>query len=135
MDWASVVSIAITGIVGIAGVAGTIVSARLASKSATKDLKLSISAENDRADKAEKRRIYAAFLAAADEMVLAESQHRLYYSTDDQVGLNNLATEQIQATHTMYEKVSELFLIAPPDVSKATQHIVIRSHSGYGQGV
>src|SRR6266496_5419388 len=71
MDWSSVVSIAITGVVGIAGVAGAIVSARMASTSATKDLKLSIRAENDRVNKAEKRRIYAAFQTSVESMLRA----------------------------------------------------------------
>jgi hypothetical protein len=75
MDWTTVVSIAITGLVGIAGVAGTIVAAKIASKSATKDLRLSINAESDRAREAEKRRIYAESLAAFTEVSWASFEY------------------------------------------------------------
>jgi hypothetical protein len=75
MDWTSVVSIAITGLVGIAGVVGTIVAAKIASKSATKDLKLSINAESDRARRAEKRQIYAESLAAFTEVSWASFEY------------------------------------------------------------
>lgn len=62
MDVASVVSTAVTGAVGVAGIAGSIVSARIASRSAEKTQQLSISAEDKRAGLAEKRRVYAALL-------------------------------------------------------------------------
>jgi hypothetical protein len=80
MDWASVVSIAITGAVGISGVAGTILAARITSTSATKDLQLSITAENDRQHKAEKRRLYAVCLATITEYNLASIKYRRTHS-------------------------------------------------------
>jgi hypothetical protein len=68
MDWSIVVPTAITGVVGLAGIAGSIISARQTSKSASRDLHLSIKAEDKRASIAERRRIYAAFNAAIESL-------------------------------------------------------------------
>ena len=61
MEWSTIAPAAITGVVGLAGIVGTIMSARQASRSASRDLQLSIKAEDKRASTAERRRIYAAF--------------------------------------------------------------------------
>jgi hypothetical protein len=113
MDWASVVSIAITGIVGIAGVAGAIVSARMASKLATRDLQLSINAENDRANKSEKRRIYAAFQASAESMLRA----RINDATAVSYQKAQAKIELDKADSQMYLMSNELSLLAPESVS------------------
>jgi hypothetical protein len=124
MDWASVVSIAITGLVGIAGVAGTILAARIASKSATKNLKLSINAENYRVDKADKRRIYAACQVAFDEVALAYATSQYPESTKpDQEARDAAQARLYQALAAMYQKVNELQLIAPLDIADATEEV------------
>jgi hypothetical protein len=105
----------VTGVVGIAGVAGAIVSAKIASKSATKDLKLSIAAGNKRADMAEKRKIYASCLAALTEMETASGLHRVYYAgSKSQRG--DAQWRLIAAQNAMHIAASEADLIAPPDV-------------------
>jgi hypothetical protein len=59
VDWAIVV----TGAVGLAGIGGTLLSARMTAKSGAENLRTSISAEDARANRAEKRRIYANYFA------------------------------------------------------------------------
>jgi hypothetical protein len=116
MDWASVVSIAITGLVGIAGVTGTIVSAKIASRSATKDLQLSIGAENDRQHKAEKRRVYAACLAPFTEMTWAALNFRLYHSKDIEPTSSEAEAEYERLRNEMRAYVAQANLIAPPRI-------------------
>jgi hypothetical protein len=64
MDWGTVIPTIVTGVVGIAGIGGSIIAAKIASKSAVDNLRISISAEDVRAQRAEKRLIYAKCLAA-----------------------------------------------------------------------
>jgi hypothetical protein len=132
MDWASVTSTAITGAVGIAGVAGTIISTRIASKSATKDLQLSINTENERANKAEKRRTYAACQAAFDEMTMAAVVvwHRAF---KDDEARDKAQMKSDQARDAMYQKISEVRLIAPPDVHKIAREVADQLLSYDGQ--
>ena len=66
MEWSAIAPAAITGVVGLAGIVGSIMSARQASRSASRDLQLSIKAEDKRASTAERRRICAAFNAAIE---------------------------------------------------------------------
>lgn len=68
MEWSAIAPAAITGVVGLAGIVGSIMSARQASRSASRDLQLSIKAEDKRASTAERRRIYAAFNAAIESL-------------------------------------------------------------------
>lgn len=70
MDWSNVT----TGLVGLAGIGGTILSARMAGNSASRNLQTSISAENQRADRAEQRRVYSHFLG----LVLHAIEERAY---------------------------------------------------------
>jgi mannose-6-phosphate isomerase class I len=123
MDWASVTSTAITGAVGIAGVAGTILAAKIASKSATKDLQLSIHADNERANKTEKRRIYAACQAVFDEMTIAAVVVRHRDFKDNKEARDKAQMKSDQARDAMYQKVSEVRLIAPPDVHNTAREI------------
>jgi hypothetical protein len=121
MDWASVVSVAITGVVGIAGVAGTIGAARIASKSATKDLKLSISAENDRANKGEKRRIYAAFQVSVENMLRARVNEASTYGPE-----KPQAKAELDKAHSqMYLTFNEVWLIAPESVTSPAFLVVV----------
>ena len=112
MDWTVVVSTAITGAVGIAGVAGTVVSARSASKSATKDLMLQINAENNRANLAEKRRVYAACMAALSETYGIT----LGYATDAEVGSESYKAVFQRSYRSLVAIVPEVNLIAPTEV-------------------
>jgi hypothetical protein len=120
MDWASVVSIAITGLVGIAGVAGTILAAGIASKSATKDLQLSISAENDRVNKAEKRRIYAGFQTSVESMLRATVKDGEAAEPEKKEARAGRDKAEIQ----MALAFNELELIAPYSVERSAWKVV-----------
>lgn len=63
MDWGTLISTVVTGVVGIAGIGGSIVSARLASKSAAENLNRNIRAEDTRIKRADKRAVYVNCLA------------------------------------------------------------------------
>src|SRR6266550_1760771 len=116
MDWASVVSVAITGVVGIAGVAGTIVAARIASKSATKDLNLSISGENDRSNKAEKRRIYASCLASFTKLTSMVLDIGMPSPSGNKVVSEEAKANYQRMLDATAELVSQADLIAPRSV-------------------
>lgn len=78
MEWSIIAPTAITGVVGLAGIVGSIMSARLTSRSASRDLQFSIKAEDERASTAERRRIYAAFNAAIEGLwIVATSSEDL----------------------------------------------------------
>lgn len=66
-----------TGAVGLAGIGGTLWQANRARKSEAELLQRNISAENERSQLAEKRRIYAHFHALCDPMLWAAIQHRI----------------------------------------------------------
>ena len=116
MDWSSVVSVAITGAVGIVGVAGAIVSARIASNSATKDLRLSIAAENERANKAEKRRLYAKCVAAFSNVLALAVEYTLLRSSAEEAEAKDAEVSYRKSRDEMRAFVSEARLIAPEKI-------------------
>jgi hypothetical protein len=109
-NFSSVLPTAITGVVGLAGIAGSILSARLTSRSASRNLQLGISAEDKRAHTGEKRRIYTAFNSAIEGLwIIATSSAdfttdpgRLYYN---------------QAMSLLWSTYYEVSLIAPGNVN------------------
>jgi hypothetical protein len=113
VDWASVVPGAITGIVGIAGIGGSIVSAKLAGKSATQNLQTSIAAENERARLADKRRIYASFQASMDNVYVAIDTAQTSRAGADR---EQHVSDMRAAATTMLAAMTELQLIAPKDL-------------------
>src|SRR6267142_1674485 len=100
MDWASVVSVAITGVVGIAGVAGALLSVRIASK-----------AENQRLREAEKRRIYAAFNDAI---------YKVRIAADFSIAISVKAhLDKLEDTvMVLYTTLTDVSLVAPRKVEK-----------------
>lgn len=129
MDWAIVV----TGVVGVAGIGGTLLAARMAARSAAENLRTSISAENARANRAEKRRIYAGCVAAltayfdatvaARTVVLLVAGQRA--ELEAEVGRTRLAAQVA---------TSEMDLIGPPEVAimahRAAQAVLRASEGG-----
>jgi hypothetical protein len=122
MDWAVVVASAITGVVGLGGV---IAGASIASRSATRDLKLGISAENERARLALKRGVYADCLAAFAEMIMVVFTFRPHHSADDHDAAKTAETKQSQAQVVMFQKISEVRLIAPRNVALAVTELAM----------
>ncbi len=111
----------ITGIVGLCGVAlgtcGTLLGSWLTAKSQTSNLQLSIKAENERARVAEKRRIYATYMASLESHYSATI--RLGYEKDASPELReHLLDVHDNATIQMRVAETELILIAPLGLGK-----------------
>jgi hypothetical protein len=127
VDWATVTSIAITGAVGIAGVTGTIIAAKITGDSATQGVKLSITAENDRARLADKRQIYARAMAAFSTAVAVakEAKEAEAHTSDEK----NFAAARLGAVN----QVNEMMLIAPRSIAELASQAMTRLDD-YWQG-
>jgi hypothetical protein len=120
VDWGTV----ITGVVGLAGIGGTLLAARMTGKSDAENLRTSISAEDRRARRTEKREIFARFLDASSRAHLAAARYRSHYDPDHPQG--ELAEEQSAAVVAMNQAHSVLTLTAPQLImpaAKLMQHI------------
>jgi hypothetical protein len=60
----------ITGLVGVAGIAGTTLAARITTRNQTANLMISISEERRRGRVADKRQVYASFIAILNEITV-----------------------------------------------------------------
>lgn len=127
MDWGAVTPNLITGVVGIAGIVGSIVSARIARKSATENLRTSISAEDRRTRIAEKRRIYAAFVAAINVLVPAYIMNKNTQSTRDAGERKVPSKDAVEALTSMLNTLAELELVAPENVTQYARQLRERS--------
>ena len=94
-------------ITGAVGVGGTALGAWLNGRTQTKTLRLSLDAENARARLAEKRRVYAALLAALN------NYSRLGRSLDLDPSLPLNRTELNDAQARIFDAASEVIVIAP----------------------
>jgi len=110
MDWGAI-AVAIT--TGVVGIVGTALGAWLAGRSQTANLRISIDAEERRAKNAEKRRIYAAHLAACTEV-----QRAVLKRDGSQAEEKRAATlEYGIAAAASVAIAAEVSLIAPQNVS------------------
>jgi hypothetical protein len=107
-DWSTFVA----GAVGIAGIAGSVISARLASQSQSSDLLTSINAENVRSRVAEKRRIYARFLACANDLATKGLAQAYRAATAEKT------SEFAAAVAALLTAQSEVELVGPRGVSQ-----------------
>lgn len=125
MDWASIAPVAITGAVGLGGIGASLWQAKKGREAARADLKASLDAstaslirsldaEDKRVREAEKRRLYAASLAAFNETISALIEHSTSSreSGKQEESLPRLA----RAQESMNRSLEELMLIAPRDV-------------------
>jgi hypothetical protein len=131
-NWATVIPAVVTGAVGIAGIGGTILSAKLTAKTQTANLGLSIGAENHRARLAEKRRIYATFMAsherALEGVVKHRASFRLSESTND---IKAMETIQRDARSALGNARAEMGLIEPVNFGSLPDQLVemLRSYA------
>ena len=138
VDWTTYIPAAVTGVVGLAGIGGALWQAKRAREAAAEDAKanreaasgdlqasmrqtannlvVSINAEDKRADVATRRRIYAACLAAFQQVSRAAVNYRTARTTQAEEERKPLIEKQEVAQDKMYQAVSELLLIAPYDV-------------------
>jgi hypothetical protein len=125
MDWASIAPAAITGVVGLGGIGASLWQAKKGREAASADLKesldastasliSSIDAENKRVREAEKRRLYAASLAAFNEMISALIEHST--SSRESGRQEGPLSRTARAQESMNRTLEELMLIAPQDV-------------------
>jgi hypothetical protein len=133
MDWATIV----TGAVGLAGIGGALLSARMSGNSNSRDLLTSISADDGRARRAEKRAMYAKFLANCTDMLRVQSRIDVYKADSPQGHLPREVDEQnaLSLIAAMTAN-AELELIAPADVRERARElldIIIGHRPGYGE--
>jgi hypothetical protein len=122
-DWSAVVAPLVTGVVGLAGIIGTAWQGKrgreIQSKNlqdsmaaAADNLRLTIAAENRRAELAEKRRVYAAHLAACTEV------HRAVIKKNSPLADKEAANlEYGKAVADVVAATAVVSLIAPSRVS------------------
>lgn len=140
VDWTTYIPAAVTGVVGLAGIGGALWQAKRAREAAAEDAKasreaassdlqasmrqtannlvVSINAEDKRADVATKRRIYAACLAAFQQVSRAAVNYRTARTTQTEEERKPLIEKQEVAQDKMYQAVGELLLIAPYDIAQ-----------------
>ena len=130
-DWPAIAAGISAGLVGLAGIGGTFWQGKRAREAASADLqaslnataanlKASIEAERDRAGLAEKRRVYAQCfirLDAARESKTREVIYRGDASTNWRPSEDDIRAHD-EAMIAALNAVSELELIAPPDVAE-----------------
>jgi hypothetical protein len=129
-NWATVIPAVVAGAVGIAGIGGTILSARLTAKAQTANLRLSIGAEDRRARLAEKRRIYATFMASYDRALEGVVKHRASFrlseSTND---IKAMGTAQREASGALGNARAEMGLMEPVNFGSLPDQLVEMLHS------
>jgi hypothetical protein len=114
LDWIGTV---VTGTVGVVGILATYRSGTKARIAQSKNLKLSINAEDNRNKHSEKRRIYASFIASAGSYVVVEralAVERDKGSAEDRIFA--LRCELKDAMGLMFKVLAEVRLIAPENV-------------------
>ena len=117
VDWTTYIPAAVTGIVGMAGIGGSIWSARIAGKNSNVNLLRGIDAQKDRARESEKRRLYAASLAAFNDMTTAYVDFVIDNRSEGQDEYRLARKTLYDAQSTMNRALEELMLIAPKDVA------------------
>jgi hypothetical protein len=115
MDWTSYIPSVTTAVVGLAGIGGSIWSARIAGGRSTENLIRSIGAQNELVRDANKRRLYAASLAAFNEMTAAFADF-IDNRAEDQDEYETSRKRLYAAQRDMNGALEELMLIAPKDV-------------------
>jgi hypothetical protein len=133
-DWASIAAAAATFAAAAVGIGGTAWVAKRARESAsadiaanlesaTQNLRLSIWAENRRAQEDTKRRAYAACIAALNAMWPAVHEHRQAHQSGDP-GLKAARwSELANAQVALLNALAEVELIAPGDVVGAAMDV------------
>jgi hypothetical protein len=138
VDWTTYIPSAVTGVVGLAGIGGALWQAKHAREAAAEEAKadreaassdlqasmrqtannlvVSINAEDKRADVATKRRIYAACLAAFQQVMRTAVNYRTARTSQTEEERKPLIEKQEDAQDKMYQIMGELYLIAPYDV-------------------
>jgi hypothetical protein len=116
-------AVIVTGLVGAAGIAGTLLSARITARSDMAGLRLSITAEDERAQLAEKRRIYAGFHTSIDKLVVANSPIEAFWSTAGPDERQAMRSAQDAAITAMFNGLSEITLTGSEPISRQAEDL------------
>lgn len=129
-DWATIIPPVVTGVVGIAGIGGAILSVKITTKSQAANLRLSIDAENNRARVAEKRRIYATFIACYNEALDSVVKHRASFSLSESTNdIKAMEVIQREALKALNDARAEMGLIQPAGFDSLPDQQVEALHS------
>ena len=112
MDWGPVISAGITGVVGLAEIAGTLLSAGMTGSS-----------EDRRAKLADRRRVYASFLATLTQE--RDAVQRMP-AAHGQAELESATIEREQARTATRRAVQEVILVAGPAIVELTMQPLMR---------
>src|SRR5271156_2727628 len=118
-DWVTIILPVVTGFVGILG---TGLGTWLTGRKQTLNLQLSISAEEARLRRDEKRQVYAAFLASINQEVTALARYR---NSKTHKMLELPWPEVLQAGTISSNNLLELALIAPDNIVKYANDLSI----------
>jgi hypothetical protein len=117
-------AVIVTGLVGAAGIAGTLLSARITARSDMAGLRLSIAAEEQRAQLAEKRRIYAEFNTSIDKLLVANAQMHEHWAAAGPDGRQALRSAQDAAMTALSTCLGEIMLIGPKSIATQAGSLV-----------
>ncbi len=113
MDWAAVTAAIMTGVAAVAGVIGTGWQASRARQAEAANQRISIQAEREHAELADKRRIYAHCLAAVNAAIKACIDAGEYQSRTPSA---RALEDRYNAKLAMTDAISEVQLIGPASV-------------------
>ena len=130
INWATIIPPVVTGVVGIAGIGGAILSAKITATTQVINLRLSIGAENHRARIAEKRRIYATFIACYNKALDAVNKHRASFSLSESTNdIKAMEAVQQEALKALNDARAEMGLIEPAKFGSLPDQLVDALHS------
>lgn len=114
----------VTGIIGgVIGVSGTSLGAWLTGKTQTANLKLSINADREHAQIADKRQIYARCLASLTEVVFAAANLDDYGDDISAEERRSLALAMHESLASMVVSMSGIRLVAPESLGDLAEDI------------
>jgi hypothetical protein len=114
VDWPAIVAAISGGMVGLTGISASIWTVRRG-----------IRAEDSRADRAEKRRVYAHFLTCASGMIAPAVDYRAAYQPGTSPEKRASADARLdEMRDALFNANAELRLLAPPAVSDIARDVV-----------
>lgn len=143
-DWPAIVAGITTGVVGVAGIGGTLWQGKRARQAASKDLKVSldaasvnlltgINADMERGRLADKRKIYANYQAAVDQLnvtisaINALTRFEALQLKVSATDLLSMVSETKNAATALVNTLSEVMLIAPKEIGLQAQLVMVLS--------
>src|ERR1039457_6121611 len=111
-DWPTIA----TGVVGVAGIIGTSWQGKRAREATSQDLRDSLRADTDRALTADRRGVYANFLAATNKMLIADADFEGNWAAADEETKNLLVESYNAPLSELFIALAEVKLVAPETI-------------------